>query len=45
MYGADSKYRILCHAGTGECDQHNVCDVTTYPVEVTDGAVRVGVPA
>ena len=33
------------HAGSGECDQHNVCDVTTYPVQVSDGAVRVGVPA
>jgi nitrite reductase (NADH) small subunit len=29
---------------TGECDQAGVCAVKTYPVEVVDGFVRVGVP-
>ena len=30
--------------GSGACDQPGVCAVETYPVEVTDGFVRVGVP-
>lgn len=29
---------------TGGCDQPAVCPVATYPVEVVDGVVRVGVP-
>lgn len=32
-------------AGSGACDQPNVCEVTTYPVEVAGETVRVGVPA
>jgi len=28
---------------SGECDQTGVCAVATYPVEVIDGFVRVGV--
>lgn len=28
--------------GTGGCDQEKVCSVATYPVEVTNGVVRVG---
>jgi nitrite reductase (NADH) small subunit len=28
----------------GECDQPGVCAVGTYPVEVIDGFVRIGVP-
>jgi nitrite reductase (NADH) small subunit len=31
-------------ADTGACDQPGVCAVATYPVEVIDGFVRVGVP-
>lgn len=27
----------------GECDQQGVCSVPTYPVELKDGFVRVGV--
>jgi nitrite reductase (NADH) small subunit len=30
---------------SGACDQPGVCVVATYPVEVADGFVRVGVPA
>ena len=30
-------------AGSGDCDQSGVCAVETYPVEVTDGVVKVGV--
>jgi nitrite reductase (NADH) small subunit len=30
---------------TGACDQSNVCAVATYPVEVVEGFVRVGLPA
>jgi nitrite reductase (NADH) small subunit len=29
--------------GTGECDQPGVCAIATYPVEVVDGQVFVGV--
>jgi nitrite reductase (NADH) small subunit len=31
-------------AATGGCDQAGVCSVQTFPVEVADGVVRVGVP-
>jgi nitrite reductase (NADH) small subunit len=29
---------------SGECDQPGVCPVDTFPVEVIDGFVRIGVP-
>lgn len=31
------------HHQTGECDQPGVCAIATYPVEVVDGQVFVGV--
>lgn len=30
-------------SSSGECDQPGVCAVATYPVEVIDGFVRVGI--
>ena len=42
--------QIVCpmHAfrfdAAGNCDQPGVCSVRTYPVDVEDGLVRVGVP-
>lgn len=32
-------------AGSGDCDQPNVCAVTTYPVEVEGAAVFLTLPA
>lgn len=32
-------------AGTGECDQPNVCPVATFPVEVEGAAVFLTLPA
>jgi len=31
-------------SANGECDEPGVCPVATYPVELNDGLVRVGVP-
>ena len=32
-------------SASGACDQPGVCAAVTYPVELIDGLVRVGVPA
>ena len=32
------------HRESGDCDQAGTCSIPTYPVEVIEGFVRVGVP-
>jgi nitrite reductase (NADH) small subunit len=32
------------HGETGECEQPSICSLKTYPVEIVEGIVHLGVP-
>jgi len=48
--GMIAKGQVVCpmhsfrfEPGTGQCDQEEVCSAQTYPVEVTEGVVYLGI--